>query len=79
MTEQDDYDYGSGAPAGLLRKTSITYASLGNITVFPQSFIVANGSGSTVQETTYSYDQTGVVATSWNATALWCFRVERAT
>jgi RHS repeat-associated protein len=64
LTEQDDYDYGSGAPGGLLAKTSIAYASLGNITSFPQSVILTNSGGSTVKETTFSYDQTGVVATS---------------
>jgi hypothetical protein len=34
-TEQDDYDYGTGAPGPLLKKTAVTYASIGNIQAFP--------------------------------------------
>jgi len=71
LTEQDDYDYGSGSPGSLLRKTIVTFASLGNITAFRQTVTVCNGTGSSpscnntgtvVSQTTYNYDETGVVA-----------------
>jgi RHS repeat-associated protein len=62
--EQDDYDYGSGANGGLLKKTVITYASLVNITAFRQQVTVTNGSGATVSQTNYNYDQGTVAATS---------------
>ena len=64
LIEQDDYDYGSGAAGPLLKKTAITFASLGSITKFRQTVTVTNGSGATVSQTNYNYDQTGVVATS---------------
>src|SRR5207248_5586370 len=44
LTEQDDYDYGSGPPGALLRQILITYASLGNITAFRQTVTVKDGS-----------------------------------
>lgn len=65
LTEEDDYANGSGSVGSLLRKTLIQYASLGNnISVMPSSVTVENSSGATLSETTYSYDQTSVVATS---------------
>ncbi len=64
LIEQDDYDYGSGANGPLLKKTAITFASLGSITKFRQTVTVTNGSGSTVSQTNYNYDETSVVATS---------------
>jgi RHS repeat-associated protein len=62
LFEQDDYDYPSGTT--LLRKTLITYASLGNITAFRQQVTVQNGSGTTVSQTNYNYDETTPTATS---------------
>jgi RHS repeat-associated protein len=63
LTEQDDYDY--GAPGALLKKTVITYASLGNnITALRQQVTVTNGAGTTISQTKYNYDGTSVVATS---------------
>ena len=64
LLEQDDYDYGSGANGGLLKKTVITYALLGNITAFQQQVTVTNASGATVSQTNYNYDQGAVVTTS---------------
>ena len=65
VTEQDDYDYGPGAPGAELRKTLISYASLGsNIENRPASVTVETGSGIIVAQTTYTYDGTAVVATS---------------
>jgi RHS repeat-associated protein len=64
LTEQDDYDYGSGAPGALLRQILVTYASLGNITAFRQQVTVKNGSGTVVSQTNYNYDETTPTATS---------------
>jgi RHS repeat-associated protein len=64
LTEQDDYDYGSGAPGSLLRKTLVSFASLGNITAFRQTVTVQNGAGATVASTTYNYDEVAPTATS---------------
>jgi RHS repeat-associated protein len=63
-TESDDYDYGSGAPGALLLKTTITYASLGNIAAFQQVVTVYNGGGTQIAQTTYNYDETTPTATS---------------
>ncbi len=65
-TELDEYDYGSGAPGSLTRKTVTVYnTSLGNgIVDRPSTVTVYNGGGTTIAQTTYSYDQTSVVATS---------------
>jgi RHS repeat-associated protein len=57
LSEQDDYDFGPSGPGPLLRQTLITYQSLTNITAFRQSVTVKNGSGTTVAQTNYNYDQ----------------------
>ncbi|MHB8616949.1 MAG: RHS repeat domain-containing protein [Candidatus Acidiferrales bacterium] len=64
-TEEDDYDYGSGSPGSPLRKILISYASLGN-NIFdePASITVQDGSGHTVAQTAYTYDQTTPTALS---------------
>jgi YD repeat-containing protein len=62
LTEQDDYDYGIGTVGALLKKTAITYATLTNITSFPQQVTLTNGS-STIAQTNYNYGDT-VTATS---------------
>jgi hypothetical protein len=60
-TETDEYDYGPT----LVRKTLAAYASLGNnIYDRPSSITVENASGTTVSQTSISYDQTGVTTTS---------------
>jgi RHS repeat-associated protein len=64
LTEQDDYDYGSGAPGALLKKTAITYASLGSITKFRQQITVTNGAGTVISQTNNNYDETAVIATT---------------
>lgn len=65
LTEQDDYDYGSGAHGALLKKSTITLASLGNnINAMRQQVTVTNGVGTTISQTNYNYDQTAVVTTS---------------
>jgi RHS repeat-associated protein len=64
LTEQDDYDYGSGAPGALLRRITTTYASLGNITAFRQTVTVYNGAGTQVAQTNYNYDENTAAATS---------------
>jgi RHS repeat-associated protein len=70
LTETDDYSYGSGAVGSLLRKTTVTYASLGNITAFRQQVTVQNGTGGTVAQTNYNYDQTTPVAAPSNTPQL---------
>jgi RHS repeat-associated protein len=71
LTEQDDYDWANGIPTTILRKTLVTFASLGNITAFRKTVTVCNGTGSSpscnntgtvVSQTNYNYDETGVVA-----------------
>jgi len=68
LTEQDDYDYGSGAPGAMLRKLITAYASLGNgIVSMPQTVTLCdpssgtdaacNNSGTVVGKTTSTYDQ----------------------
>jgi RHS repeat-associated protein len=73
-TEIDEYDFGSGAPGPLLRKSVTTYAPLGNnIINRPASTAVCspsgtdaacNGSGTKVSQSTFNYDQGSVTATS---------------
>lgn len=62
LTQQDDYDYGNGAPGGLLRSTTISYAALGNIVSDPSQITVKNGSNTIVAQTTVTYDGSAVVA-----------------
>ena len=64
LTESDDYDFPSGST--LLKKTTISYASLGNgIVSQPSQVIVYDGTGSNVvSKTLYNYDETGVTGTS---------------
>ena len=63
LTEQDDYNYGTGASP--LRKQLITYASLGNnIVDAPSQITVENGSGAVATQVSVTYDGGSVVATS---------------
>jgi len=65
LTEQDDYDYGNGAPGALLRKELVTYASLGNnIVDAPSQIKIETGAGTVVAQTNVTYDGGSVVATS---------------
>ena len=65
LAEQDDYDYGSGGPGPLLKKTLTTYAPLTGITSFPKQVTVQNGAGTTISQTVYNYGDT---VTSTNGT-----------
>jgi len=68
LSEEDDYDYASGPPTVVLRKTFVTYASLGNgIGDRPASVTICSASGTSsscgnagtvVAQTTYTYDHT---------------------
>ncbi len=61
QTEQDDYDYGSGAPASTaLRKIVTVYnTTLTNgIVDMPSSITIKDGSGNTKAQTTFAYDET---------------------
>jgi len=72
--EIDEYDFGGKQPGALLRKTIVTYASLGNnILDRPASVTVCgpggtdpacNGSGTKIAQTTFGYDESSVIATS---------------
>ena len=65
VTENDEYDYGSGAPGGLVRQTLVPYATLGNnLSNRPASVTLKDGSGNIKAQTSYGYDQTPVSATS---------------
>jgi RHS repeat-associated protein len=62
LTEQDDYDYATGTPTVILKKTLTSYAALGNgIVGRPSSVTVKDGSGNIVSTTSYNYDETTVV------------------
>jgi RHS repeat-associated protein len=61
---QTDYDYGNGAKGNLLGKTTITYASLGNIKAFSQTITKTDANSATVSQTQYNYDETPVQPTS---------------
>jgi RHS repeat-associated protein len=61
-----EYDYGNGAPPSTpLRQKVIAYASLGNnIVGLPSSVTVYDGNSNIKAQTTYTYDQGSVTATS---------------
>jgi len=61
-TELDEYDFGSGAPGPLLRKTLTTYAALNGPVDRPASIIVQDGSGNQKAASTFAYDETAVTA-----------------
>ena len=67
MTEKDEYDFGTTCPTtlpsqapttSLLRKTDITYATIGTTGIAdrPASVVTYDGSGNRDAETDYSYD-----------------------
>src|SRR5436309_6010879 len=63
VTEQDEYDFPSSTVP--VRKTTITYASLGNnIVDRPASIVIKDGNNALKASTIYSYDQSSVTATS---------------
>ena len=75
LAEQDDYDYGSGSPGGLLSKQIIVYNnSLTNNIVSAPSTITTctptgtasacNGTGAVVAQTSFTYDQGTPTATT---------------
>jgi RHS repeat-associated protein len=63
LTEQDDYDYATGTPTVVLKKTLINYTAFGNgIVDMLSSVTIKDGSGNIVSTTSYNYDETAVVA-----------------
>jgi RHS repeat-associated protein len=59
-TESDEYDFGTGAPGALLKKTLITFASLGNnLNAFRQTVKVQDGTGAVKYRQDTTYDQYG--------------------
>ena len=65
VTEKDEYAYGAGAPGSLVRKMLTTYATLGNgIVSMPASVTIEDSGGNIKSQTSYTYDQGSVTATS---------------
>jgi RHS repeat-associated protein len=63
LTEEDDYDYGNGAPWILLRKKLITIQTVGTYQAI-QTAKIQDGSGNVKAQTTMTFDQGSVTATS---------------
>jgi RHS repeat-associated protein len=64
-TEVDEYDFGNGVVGGLIRKTLTSYAVLGNGVVGkPLSITIKDASNNVVAQTTYTYDEGTVTATT---------------
>jgi RHS repeat-associated protein len=60
--EVDEYDFAATTPT---RKTLTTYLSINGVqTTKPISVVTKDGNNNILQQTTYSYDETGAVATS---------------
>lgn len=70
--EVDDYDYGTGAVGGLIRKTLTTYTSgmSNGIVDRPYSVIIEDGSSNIKAATYYGYD-VGTLATPTGTTPQW--------
>jgi len=56
-TETDDYDWGAPPHGALLKKVTASYATLGNIKAFRQLVTTQDGSGHTVSQIQYNYDE----------------------
>jgi RHS repeat-associated protein len=64
-SEVDEYDFGTSPHGALVRKTLVTYASLGNgIGALPGSITIQDGSGTQRSKATFGYDETAVTSTS---------------
>jgi RHS repeat-associated protein len=60
-TETDQYDFTSTTWSNPVKKTIISYASLGNnIVDRPSSVTVTDGNNNTLAQTSYAYDETGL-------------------
>jgi RHS repeat-associated protein len=65
LTEVDSYGYGSGAVGPLLKKTTYSYAPLGNnISAFRQAAKISDANNTVVSQTNSNYDETSVTPTS---------------
>lgn len=63
--ELDEYDFGNPTHGALLKKTTVSYAPLGNgIGAMPSTITVYDGSGTQKAQQTFGYDETGVAGTS---------------
>jgi RHS repeat-associated protein len=64
-SEVDEYDFGNPTYGALLRKTTVSYASLGNgIGAMPRTITVFDGGSIQKAQQTLGYDETSVTATS---------------
>lgn len=65
LSEDKEYDFGSGSPGPLLSDTLYTYASLGNGIVSDLASVeTKDGSGHAIQNVTYAYDAGTLTTTS---------------
>jgi YD repeat-containing protein len=58
LLEQDNYDFGQGAPGSLLKKTIYSQASLGAIKSLAKTITVKDGNNNTISLTTNNFDET---------------------
>jgi len=63
LTEEDDYDFGIGAPGPLIREQTDTFKGVGNAQA-RQVSTIHDGSAHVISQTTFNYDETPVVATT---------------
>jgi len=63
LSEEDDFGYGSGAPGSLLRKKLITIQTVGTYQAI-QTAQIQDGSGNVKAQTTMTFDQGSVTATT---------------
>ena len=63
LSEEDDYGYGAGAPGSLLRKKLITIQTVGTYQAI-QTAQIQDGSGNVKAQTTMTFDQGRVTATT---------------
>ena len=64
-SEVDEYDFGNPTYGALIKKTTISYSSLGNgIGAMPSAITVFDGGGTQKAQQTFQYDQTVPTATS---------------
>lgn len=64
ITEEDDYDFGTGSPGGLIRKVQTGYGPLSNGMSVLEDAITWDGNGHELSGLDYNYDETAVQSTS---------------
>jgi YD repeat-containing protein len=79
VTQQNEYDFGSGSPGSLIRQTNTTYMALSgpnassylanNLLELPYTVQVCSGGGARASYTQYNYDQVSPVSSGLTASA----------